>query len=81
MAEQFETAVYTNMRGEIVIRQRDVFGEDVFIYVQRGNADRLAMAIEKEAERPFERSDHDNADGGIEPEQLALPAPEPEQVS
>ena len=65
MPEQLETAVYTNLRGEIVIRQRDDSGDDTFIYVLRENADRIAMAIEKEAERPFERSE--DADDNIGP--------------
>ncbi|RYF35091.1 MAG: hypothetical protein EOO21_04270 [Comamonadaceae bacterium] len=48
-------AVYTNPKGDIVIRQQDSMGEDdPVIVIPRARAKDLATAIRKEAAKPFE---------------------------
>lgn len=47
-------AVYTNPRGEIVIRQQDQTGnEDAVVIIPRASAKALAKAITAEAAKPF----------------------------
>lgn len=47
-------AVYTNPRGDIVIRQQDSLGEeDSIIVIPRAAANTLAGAIRNEAKKPF----------------------------
>ena len=47
-------AVYTNPKGDIVVRQQDMYGEDdSVIVVPRQHASRLAKALRDEAKKPF----------------------------
>lgn len=47
-------AVYTNPKGDIVIRQQDFMGEDdAVIIIPRSRATDLAAAIRDEVKKPF----------------------------